>query len=251
MSINKSLLTILGVLVIFTGVFLAAFLLPWRVIEWGTLNLAQDKTITVSGYAQIQKENQKAQFSAGVTVYNDDKEEAVNEVNEAMTKIVEDVKNFGIPAEDIKTQNISIYQNQDQYSEEGSFRMRPGQWVVSNSVEIVLREANVEKSSQFADVLFSSGATNVYGPSFMIDDDNNEDEAFLINSAIEDAKRKAEIVAESSGKRLGDVVSVIESEANQPGYPIPYRAEGMGGGAPMEPGTSIISKSLIVVFEAK
>lgn len=204
--------------------------------------------ITVSGEAKKIQKNQIASFTAGVEAVNDKKEVAVKEVNDKVAALITAVKNFGITATDIKTQNASTYQSEETYWDNGVQKSRKGQWRIANSIEIVLRD--VDKASQLTDLLNASGATNVYGPNFQMDDTNKVD-AELFTKAMDNAREKAEAMAKASGRKLGKVMSVSEggSVAN---YPVYAMKEGMGGGgAPIEPGSATVTKTVSVVFELK
>ena len=209
-------------------------------MNWGRITMQPGEIVTVTGQAKTVQKNQIASFYVGVSVSNMNKESAVSEVNQKAKNLIASVKNFGIKEADIQTQNVSTYQ--DQYTVKG-------QWTVSNTIEIVLRE--IDRASALVDLLNASGATNVSGPNYRMDD-TNQAEADLIDKAIKDAREKAEIIAKASGRKLGKVMTVNE---NGGGVAYPMLAlsakDGMGGGAPVEPGTSTISKSVTVVFELK
>lgn len=234
--------------VLFLGIILlaGAFLIPWDKVNWGRISLMPGKTITVVGEAETREKSQIATFTAGVSAVNDNKDTAIDEVNKKIATIIEAVKSFGIKSEDIKTQNLSIYQQEETYYEEGRQKTRPGQWRVNNSIEIILRD--VDRASALADLLVKSGATNVHGPSFSLDESQQE-EGKLLEEAIKDAREKAEIIARSSGGELGKMLSV--SEGYQQPSVFRLGLEGGGGGTPIEPGTETVSKVVTVVFELK
>ncbi len=215
--------------------------------SWGRLQIAPVRSVTVVGEAKSQEKSQIAIFTAGVNAYNDDKTVAVNEVNKKVEAIIEAVKEFGVTSEDIKTQSLNIYQNQDQYYEDGRQKYRPGQWNVGNTVEIKLQ--NVDRAATLASVLTKGGATNVYGPNFTFDD-TSEQATALLDAAFKNAETKAAKVAQSTGRTLGKVVSVVEAGASQ--QPVPYfkmEGGGGGGGGAVEPGSGTVSKSVTVTFE--
>lgn len=233
---------ILGFVVFAFLIGLGSLFLP----SWGRFELKPTRTVTVVGEAKSQEKSQIAIFSAGVNAYNDDKTAAVNEVNKKVEAIIEAVKEFGVTTEDIKTQSLNIYQNQDQYYEDGRQKYRPGQWNVSNTVEIKLR--NVDRAASLAGMLTKGGATNVYGPNFTFDDTSEQSTA-LLDAAFKNAQEKAAKVAGSTGRKLGSVVSVTEAGAMQQSVPI-YRMEGGGGGGgAVEPGTGTVSKTVTVTYE--
>lgn len=235
--------SIIGIVIV---IFLLVFLLPIRNINWGKLNIGQDQGITVVGEAKTQLKNQVASFSVGVNVNKAKKDEAVNEVNEKMAKLIEDIKAFGVKQEDIKTQGMSINENQN-------WETKIKEWYASNSIEIILRD--VDKASSFADLLAKSGATSVYGPSLRVDD-SNEAEKGLYDAAMKDAREKAELIAKTAGRKLGKVINVVDG-GTVDNYIRPYlmsAKEGLGGAdiaAPVEAGASTVSKSMTVVFELK
>lgn len=216
-------------------------------MNWGRVTMQPGEVVTVTGEAKKMEKNQMASFTAGVESVNDKKEDAVKEVNDKVTALIDAVKGFGIKTEDIKTQNTSVYQSEEMYWDNGVQKSRKGQWRVSNSIEIVLRE--VEKTSALTDLLNASGANNVYGPNFQMDN-SNKVETELFDEAIKNAREKAEAIAKASGRSLGKVMSVNEGGLIS-NFPVYAAKDGMGGGSPIEPGSSTISKSVIVVFELK
>lgn len=216
-------------------------------IEWGRLAVAPSRTITVYGTSQEKRTNEIASFTAGVNEVNADKQTAVDQVNQSVETIIADLKEFGIAEEDIKTQNISINRIDDSYNlNNPSQEVR---WSANNSVEVILRQA--DRASELADLLARSGATNVYGPNFQLDNENRS-ETELLQSAIEDAKTKAEQLATNAGASLGEILTIDESMSqNSPIVPMFESRRLGGGGTPVEPGTSTVSRTVLVVFELR
>lgn len=223
-------------------VLILAWIVPWRRINWGRITWQQAEVVTVTGEAKSQEKNQIANFSAGVMAQDMDKNKAMTEVNTKMNDLVKAVKDFGTEESDIKTQSLSYYQ-------EPKGGQNPGQWQVNNTIEIVLRDIN--KATDLADLLAKSGANNVYGPNFMMDD-TNEAEKGLYDAAIKDAKDKAESIAKASSRTLGKILSVSDGAGLNVVYPMYAKLDsGMGGGAVTEPGSTTVYKNLTVTFELK
>lgn len=223
-------------------VLILVLVIPWSRVNWGRITWQTPEIVTVTGEGKSQEKNQKASFSAGVMVQNMDKNKAISEVNTKMESLVKALKDFGIKESDIKTQNLSYYQ-------EPKGGQNPGMWQVNNSVEIILRE--IDKANALTDLISSSGANNVYGPNFSMDD-TNQVEKSLYDMAIKDAKDKAESIANASGRKLGKILSVNDggTTTNYPMYAIKTDS-GMGGGAATEPGSTTVYKNLTVIFELK
>jgi uncharacterized protein len=245
MKQNHFINTLAAIIFFFAVGLGAIYMFPWEVIDWGKMSLKQDSLVVVSGTSKEQRRNEIARFTAGASSVNSDRDTAVSEISGVVSKITEAAKTFGIKSEDIKTSNLSIHQEEESYWEEGVQKRRKGQWRVSNNVEVTLRK--VERASELADILTKNGATNVYGPMLSLDDTQKAGDE-LLSSAIEDAKEKAEIMAEAAGKTLGEVVSVVEGSSPANVYSARLEMGGGGGGMPIEPGSSMVSKTVTVSF---
>ncbi|MEK7577229.1 MAG: SIMPL domain-containing protein [Patescibacteria group bacterium] len=241
-ALTASLVSMILVgILFFVGV---SFLLPWKMVSWGKIGLQPINTVTVVGEAKSQEKTQIAMFSAGVNAFGDDKQAAVNDVNKKVDAIIQAVKEFGVKADDIKTQSLNMYQNQEQYYEDGRQKTRAGQWNVSNTIEVKLTD--VDRAAALASVLTKSGATNVNGPNFSFDDTTGASND-LFDQALKNAAEKAGIVAQSSARKLGKVVSVTEGYAPAQTF---YRMEGGGGGGGgIEPGSGTVNKTVTVMYE--
>jgi len=245
----SSLPILLSSLLAVSALLAAAYFIPWQKIKWGQITIGQTQTIIVSGYAETKEKTTVASFSAGVSQVSDNKDEAVSTVNKKVDDIIASLLKFGIDRADIKTENLNIYQQEEVYWEENRQKTRPGQWRVSNNISVILRD--VDKASDLANLLAQSGATNTYGPNFTIDDTRKIADS-LMKEALEDAKTKAQNLAQLAGKKLGGIISISEGANNNVS---PLSSIGLGerggGGVALEPGSSAISKTLTVVFEIK
>jgi uncharacterized protein len=228
-------------------VLILVLVIPWSRVNWGKITWQPSEVVTVTGEAKSQEKNQIATYTAGVEAVNDKKEDAVKEVNTKIEALIKALKEFGIKEADIKTQNMSIYQDEQSYYNDGVQKSRKGQWRVNNSVEITLRE--IDKANALTDLLSKSGANNVWGPNFSMDD-TNKIEKGLYDMAIKDAKEKAESIAKASERTLGKVLSVNDGASNSV-YPMYAMKDSGGGGAVTEPGSTTVYKNLTVVFELK
>lgn len=235
----KKFLSLVGIIAVLTAVCL---LIPWEHVNWGKISVLPASTITVTGEAKQDEVPQIARFSASVTATNVDKQTAVNEVNTQMAKLIKSVKDFGIAAKDIQTQQVSVYQTKE---ERLSIK---DVWQASNSISVTLRD--ITKVSDLADLLAASGATNVYGPNYSLDD-TTQAQADLLSKAIDNAREKAQKIAVASQRKLGQVITVSEGSSN---YPRPMFVGGMmaeKSSTPVEPGTETVYQSVTVTFELK
>lgn len=120
-------LVVTGAVVLGAVLLGGSYLLPWSRVDWGSISFKPAQTVTVVGEARNQVKSEVVSFSAGVNVVDDSKEKVIADVNGKVTAIISSIKDFGIKPEDIKTQNLNIYQNQETYYEEGRQKQRPGQ----------------------------------------------------------------------------------------------------------------------------
>ncbi len=218
--------------------------------DWGLLTLRTPQTITVTASAQREQDNEIAQFYGGVTAVGSDKEKAVAEVNSKMEEVIANVKNFGIEAKDIKTQSVSVYQDQEQVTIDGRQRFEPGSWRANNSIQIKLRAG--DRASELVGLLSSSGLTDISGPNFMADPDATGDTSDLLQEAVEKARVKAEQVAAANGMKVRRVISISEGGSVGGVYPMFDSARASsGGGSPVEPGTSTVFSTVSVTFEVR
>lgn len=235
--------------ILIVGFLLAVLFFLFQFITWGTWVIKPPQTITVMGTAQSQEKNQVASFYAGANAVNSDKQKAVDEVNVKVAEVLTKLEQFGIAKEDIQTQNISVYQDQEQYSDAGVLKSRPGQWRATNSLNITLRD--ITKASDLVVLLTASGLTDISGPNYSLDDTTQAQTA-LLTKAVEDARTKAEMLAKDQGKQIYKVLSIVEG-AGSAGGPVPMfdRAMGGGGGVPTEPGSTTVSSTVTVTFEMR
>ncbi len=227
-------------------IILGVFILPWNRVNWGTISWGPASTVTVIGEAKSQQVNQRAQFTAGVNTMNDNKQKAIDEANQKIGAIIQAVRTFGIPEADIKTQNLSVYQEEEPFTGAGSKR-RLGQWRVNNSVEITIRDAR--EAGQLADVLSKANADSIYGPNFMPDTERT-DESKLLMDAVADARKKAYVLADSAGKELGEIITIAADNALDQGV-FAMDGIGAGGGGQLMPGAQTVAKTARVTFGLK
>lgn len=243
---------------IFKNFFFAIGTIGVLAIAWPYLPFHSPYTVTVTGTAQQDVANQVATFNASVTATNPNKQTAIDSVNTKMDALIKSIKDFGIADSDIKTQNVSVYQMPTslpvpQGAQTLIYPVPPqqtgnGDWQASNSITITLRD--VSKASGLTDILNKSGATNVYGPN-LTTDNTSAQEADLLAKAMANAKSKADSIAKAGGQSVGRIVTMQESDG---GYPVPlYATKGLGAGssAPIQPGTSTLSKTVTVTFELR
>ena len=210
---------------------------PWPATD-GTL-------LSVSSQAEARRAPDMATISAGVVTQAADGNAAMRQNAEQMNRVLAALKTAGVDGKDVQTSGINL---NPQYRYEDNQPPRITGYQASNTVNVKLRE--VAKMGKVLDALVASGANQVNGPSFGIDDPEPlYDRARL--DALKAARARAETYAGALGVRVRRIVSISEGGAAMPS-PMPrmamMKAEAYDS-TPVAAGESSVSVNLDVVFE--
>lgn len=244
---NNKLINISLLLNIFISIVFAALI---GTGVWYLFKMLTPQTISVSGSSTSQVKNHIASYSLTIEVSDADKSKAVEALTERSKNVVQMIKDFGIPEEDIETTSLNIYQRQDSVYRGGVTTYELGDWFASYTVNTKLRD--LSKSDDLTALLATVEKASMWGPNLTIDDEMIDEEA-LLNAAIEDARSKASAIAAGLGKKLGRAVQISEGSAQYIYGGVKYNeALGAGGGGiPVEPGSTSTYKNVTVIFELK
>jgi len=205
------------------------------------------RTISLSATAAVKTTPDKVDITTGVTTEGQTAGEALKKNTEAMTRVVDGLKDAGIEAKDIQTTNFSvspIYERQ----KEGHAAFITG-YRVRNSVHITVHDTG--KLGEILDKVVSLGANQIGSISFGVSEPEAlKDEARkqAMGKAIADAK----LYAEAAGVELGPVLSITEEDG---GY-MPRFAEAaapmaMAKAVPIEAGTATVQVKIRVTWELR
>lgn len=201
-------------------------------------------TVTVSGEGEEFAVPDIATFSFGVIEQAKTVEAAQKTATEKMNAVLDYLKGEGIEDKDIRTTGYNVYPRYDYVQEVcTALRCPPGRQVllgfeVSQNVEVKVRDT--EKAGKLLSGVGEWGANNISGLTFTVDDEEKLHRDARAE-AIEDARSKAEQLADDLDVRLVRVVSFSESGPGMP-YPILFAkdaAMGMGGAERGETAPSI------------
>ncbi|MBO7663576.1 MAG: SIMPL domain-containing protein [Clostridia bacterium] len=216
----------------------------------GAIALAE-KTITVNGSGEIRISADTAVISLGVSARDPDVLTAQQKVNAAIAAIRQALMDQGVKEENINTEYISIYALYDYTND------REQLTAYNASSNLAVTVTDMDSVGALIDLAFASGA-NTLG-SITFDASNTEEaKAEAMKAAVENAKKKAEILAEASGLKITGVRTITEdgfySYANSAGN---ARYKDMGAGAEgsadtvVQAAKLILSASVTVIFEAE
>jgi hypothetical protein len=163
----------------------------------------------------------QASVTVGVTQQSQTVAQAKDKVNTAASKIIADLKKLGLSDKDIKTTDYSVSPNYSNDVNGIAMPMLPpsGQqnitgYTVTQNLEIKVQP--IDKANKVIDVATTDGANLVGGVNFTFSDQLSKSlEAQATGQAVENAKTKAQSLANAAGISLGKIVNVVEN-SNQP-----------------------------------
>lgn len=226
-------------------ILVLALLLPCIALA-ETVAVAENATITVTGSASVTLKADYARISVGVSSKAATVEQAANENNAAIFAVIEALKEAGVAEEDIATSNYSVYAEYD-YASFGGQKLTG--YNVTNQLTVIIRD--MEHIGATLDKATAAGANNIYNIEFLSTKaDEAQDEATVY--AVQDAMRRAKLLASAAGLNLGGIKSISDTVAS---YGIVTRSyasklDAVAGNSILPDDTSV-SASVTIVFELK
>jgi uncharacterized protein YggE len=196
------------------------------------------------GEGRVSATPDKTEIVLGVDSRAAEPSAAAIDNNTKTAKILEAVRGLGVGEKDIQTVSVSLYPEYN-YGTEPVETPKVSGYLASNTVRIVSRD--IAQVGPVIDAAIAAGATNVQGVTFGFTDETRrelENEARRI--ATDDALRRATALAQFSGVRLGEPISIVETSSGSVPPPI-YYAQELGGG-PVTADTQIQAGSLEIVL---
>lgn len=208
---------------------------------------ADGTLLSVSAQAEARRVPDIATLSAGVVTQAADANAAMRANADEMTKVVAAIRAAGIAERDIQTSGVNL---NPQYRYAENLPPAITGYQASNNVNITVRD--IGKVGNILDALVATGANQVNGPTFDVDDKESAfDEAR--RAAVEKAKRRAEMYAKTLGMKVRRIVSISEGSGYNPPRPMPMmamaRMEKDQAETPISPGESTLSVNLELLFE--
>jgi hypothetical protein len=185
-----------------------------------SVNTTKTDLFTSNGEGKVTAVPDQATVDAGVTAQSQTVADAQTKVNQTADKIIADLKKLGLSDKDIKTTDYSVSPN---YSNEivpmgapmmsGTNQNITG-YTVTQNLEVNVKP--IDKANKVVDTATADGANLVGGVNFTFSDELSKSlEQKATQQAVNDAKNKAQTLANASGIHLGKIVNVVEN-SNSP-----------------------------------
>ena len=204
--------------------------------------LAETK-ITVNGTGEVRVSADTAIISLGVDARDKDVLKAQQRVNETIAAIRNALIKQDLKEENINTDFINIYPVYDYSNDQEQLA------AYNASSTLAIKVTDMESVGTLIDVCFEAGANTLNGITFSASD-TEAAETEAMKTAVTDAKKKAEILAEASGLKITGIESITEdgvySYQNDVGN-VYSRAAGMKAAAMEEDAGTVVQSAKLIV----
>jgi len=186
------------------------------IIIYSIFQFMPSNTISVNGQSEIEVIPDLVTINFNIQAKADTASEAKNSVNEIYETLVEDLKKIDLSEDEIKTTNLDV---RPEYEWEDGTRKELG-YISNHYIKIELSTDDSEKIGEIIDAGINAEALLNYINFELSSDLEKEKKAEAIRLATEDAKIKAESMAEGLGSKLGKIVSVSDSNFGYSPYSV-------------------------------
>ena len=227
-----------------------AMLLCLDILALGTgAALADGTTLSVTGNGTVLVESDLAIVTVGVQETSKDVLEAQSTVNEKIAAIKQALLDAGVEESSINTDSINIYANYD-YSDNTEVIVG---YTARNSLSV--RTTDMDNVGSLIDAAFAAGANTLDNVQFTVQDDTQAREQAL-TMAVEDARRKADVLASAAGLQVASIeriseggVSVYDSMRNYAADTVMAAEESGGAGTLVQAALVSVDATVSMEFE--
>jgi uncharacterized protein len=202
-----------------------------------------ERTVSVSGDASVTAPNDTARLSFRVTTRARRASVALGNNSARMRRVIAAIKAQGIPAADIETQHVSLSRVRVKVRKGVHRRI----YRASNGVRVTVRQ--IGRTGAVIQATVNAGATSFSGA----DVSSSKVEGLYIDAlgrAFDEARAKAQELAERAGATLGPALTISEGSAEIDSCCRQNATSGSGrpGAPPFEPGTTTVFAEVSVTF---
>ena len=208
------------------------------------------RTVSVHGTGSVEVDADNATIVMSVVTRGPNVAEASNENAKIMTDVQKSVLALGLSKNDVTTENYSV----EQESNYIDGKRVPGDYRVSNRIKIHMK--NVEIVSSVIDTALAAGANQLSSLQYGISDN-----ALAIKQArtlaVQQAQEAAQLIAGTSGAKLGKVLRVEEMQDMNNRRSVAMKAKAANdalfetASTPIQGGKSTVTVSVDAIYELK
>lgn len=218
---------------------------PGVAADSGITQIAE-RTITVTGIGEASAAPDMAVVTIGVETDAKTAQEALRQNSETMSATIDKLKSLRVAARDIQTTGLSINPRYD-YDRDRSAPELIG-FRASNAVQVRLRD--LENAGSVIDQAISSGANSLRGISLTFAEPKPIYEAAR-RDGVADAQARAALLADAAGVKLGQILSISDSQIASPvreRVVMTSARMDSANAVPLESGESTVSARVTMVY---
>lgn len=229
---------------------------PGQVAQAQTIG--EDRGIAVDGEGQISVQPDTARVTLGIEAEGQDIGAMREDANSRMNTVIDALQDAGISEEDIQTVAYDISVQRDDHppepvpegsDEDGSADEGPTTYRLIQLVRVTVHD--IDQTGDIIDLALDEGANRVNGVHFEVEDREGAI-AQARELAVENARQKAEHLAELTGVSLGAPLAIQDHSPGLPAVSMDVaaveREMAADGAAPIQPGESTISVNVRIVY---
>ena len=203
--------------------------------------------IKVTAKGSVSRSPDTAELVFGVDTRAATVTEAFSKNQEAMKSLKNTLLELGIPENSMKTTNYSVTFNDGSSSYTNNAKLE-GIYRVYNSILLVTKD--VDNVGSIIDAAINAGANELHSLKFRVSEIKTAEEEAQIK-AIENAKAKAEIMANAAGRKLGKALTITSERDSSLDYLYPMGLAYMSSAETVSPGETEISTTVQVIFKLR
>jgi uncharacterized protein YggE len=198
--------------------------------------------IRVSGTGKVNADPDIARVRIGVETFDEEVAAAVVENNSKAARIIDALKAAGVADADVGTSGFNVSAQRD-FRQEGPDNVVGFQ--VTNTVAVTMRD--IDAIGEVLQAALDAGANNIHGFTLGVDDaDALRQEARV--KAVEDARARAQVMADAAGVTLGAATSITEGSVGVPTVRLSFDSAVAESGVPIAPGELEVTVTVQVLF---
>jgi uncharacterized protein YggE len=227
---------------------LAFMFFPFQANQVAATEPAELNTITVSGKGEMSVSPDVAYIQFGLNTQGKSAEEAQVANAKIFAKINEVVKAKGLSGQDIQTVQFNTYPRYDWENEKNVFKG----YQVEHILQVTYRD--MDRIGLFLDAVTAAGVNRIHHIQFGTEK-TDEYELAVLEKAMENAEKKAAVLAKKAGKQVKAIIHIQEEGTTARPIYRQFEAEESAKMMATDAQTSVsqgslkIQKQIQVVFE--
>ncbi len=172
---------------------------------------SEGSIIRVGGSATVSLAADTASIQIGVNTRDESVRTAQQENSELMAAVMDAILAAGVAEDDVMTSQFNVYSSYDYSYDMKGNETRTRYYEVQNMVTVTIHDLAL--IGDVLDAAVEAGANTTYGISFS---STQENEAYqkALTRAVQDAMKKAQVIADAAGVQLGKLVFINASQTS-------------------------------------